>query len=88
MKHKVLRKDVSTNTMLPKVELIRVVKNKNGEIFVDQTQKANGRGVYLRANLEALAIVKKQRLLEKGLKTKIGEEVFLMIEKEIKENWM
>ncbi|WP_338982912.1 RNase P modulator RnpM [Spiroplasma endosymbiont of Othius punctulatus] len=83
----ILRKEVSTNQMLPKVELIRIVKNKSGEIFVDQTGKANGRGVYLKASLDALQVVRKSRLLERSLKTKLPEEVYLAIEKEIKENW-
>ena len=30
-----------------KKELLRIVKNKNGEIFVDKTGKANGRGAYV-----------------------------------------
>ena len=33
---------------LPKKELIRVVRNKEGEVFVDPTGKMNGRGVYLK----------------------------------------
>lgn len=83
----ILRKEVSTNEMLPKVELIRIVKNKAGEIFVDPTGKANGRGVYLKASIDALTKVKKSRQLERSLRTKISEEVYVSIENEIKENW-
>jgi predicted RNA-binding protein YlxR (DUF448 family) len=85
--HVVLRKDVSTNKMLPKKELIRIVKNKTGEIFIDETGKANGRGVYLRANLEALETVKKTNALARGLKTKVPSELYDLIQKEITENW-
>ena len=30
-----------------KKELLRIVKNKDGEIFIDPTGKANGRGAYI-----------------------------------------
>ncbi|QHX35957.1 putative RNA-binding protein [Spiroplasma sp. TIUS-1] len=83
----ILRKEVSTNQMLPKVELIRIVKNKAGEIFIDPTGKANGRGVYLKASFDSLSKVKKTRQLERSLKTKLSEEIYILIENEIKENW-
>ncbi|AHI52738.1 RNase P modulator RnpM [Spiroplasma culicicola] len=86
-KHVVLRKDVSSNKMYPKLELIRIVKNKEGQIFIDQTRKANGRGVYLRPTLESLAKIKKTKALERGLKTKVDESIFAQIEDEIKNNW-
>lgn len=41
------RKCVITNEMKPKKELIRIVRNKEGEVFVDVTGKKNGRGAYL-----------------------------------------
>lgn len=82
-----LRKDVVTNTMHNKKELIRIVKNKQGEIFVDQTNKANGRGVYMKPVLSNIELAKKNKSLERGLKSKIPNEIFDEIEKEIKENW-
>lgn len=38
----------------PKRELIRVVKNKEGEVSVDTTGKAQGRGAYLCASEQCL----------------------------------
>ena len=32
----------------PKKELIRIVKQNDGNIFIDKTGKANGRGAYLK----------------------------------------
>ena len=43
-----LRKCLAKNEQLPKKELIRVVRNKEGEVFVDPTGKMNGRGAYLK----------------------------------------
>ncbi|WP_338969343.1 RNase P modulator RnpM [Spiroplasma endosymbiont of Labia minor] len=82
-----LRKDIASGEMTHKKELIRIVKQNDGTIFIDQTKKANGRGAYLKANLDALAKIKKTNALEKALKTKILDEVYQAIELEIKENW-
>lgn len=40
--------------MLPKEELIRVVRNKEGEVFVDETGKKNGRGAYIKKDREVI----------------------------------
>ena len=44
-----------------KKELIRVVRNKEGQVFVDATGKMNGRGAYLKRSLEAIEIAKKKK---------------------------
>ncbi len=54
MKKVPLRKCVATGEQLPKKELIRVVKNKEGQVFVDPTGKMNGRGAYLKKVLKLL----------------------------------
>ncbi|MDN5709431.1 MAG: YlxR family protein, partial [Planococcus sp. (in: firmicutes)] len=38
-----LRKCVATGEMLPKKDMIRVVRSKEGEVFVDLTGKKSGR---------------------------------------------
>ena len=37
-----------------KSELVRIVKQNDGKIFVDKTGKANGRGAYIWNNVELL----------------------------------
>ena len=56
MKKIPLRKCLATNEQLPKKELIRVVRNKEGQVFVDPTGKMNGRGAYLKKSIEAIEI--------------------------------
>lgn len=85
--HTVLRKDVSSNKMLPKKELIRIVKAKSGEITIDRTGKSDGRGVYIKASLDALEKVKKSNSLSRGLKTKVPDDLYELLKKEIEENW-
>ena len=54
MKKVPLRKCVVTGEQLPKKELIRVVRNKEGEVFIDPTGKMNGRGAYLKLSHEVI----------------------------------
>ena len=41
-----MRKCIISNEMRPKKDMIRVVINKEGEIFADATGKKQGRGAY------------------------------------------
>lgn len=76
-----LRKCVATNEQLSKKELIRVVKNKEGEIMIDPTGKLNGRGAYLKRSLEAIELAKKKRSLNKSLSCEIPEEIYEELKK-------
>ena len=67
-----LRKCLATNEQLPKKELIRVVRNKEGQVFVDATGKMNGRGAYLKRSLEAIEIAKKKKVLHSAYEYRIG----------------
>jgi len=71
-----LRKCVICNERRNKRELIRVVKNKDGEIFVDNTGKANGRGAYICKSEECLKKEEKSNRLAGALKTKIPSSVY------------
>ena len=42
-----MRKCIISNEMHPKKDMIRVVINKEGEIFADATGKKQGRGAYV-----------------------------------------
>ena len=80
MKKVVLRKCVATFEQLEKKELLRVVKNKEGQVFVDLTGRANGRGAYLKKSKEALEIAKKKKSLARALECDIPETVYQEIE--------
>ena len=76
MKKIPLRTCMGCNEKKPKKELVRIVKNKDGEIFIDRTGKADGRGAYICDSLECLEKVIKSKRLEKVLEVKIPEEVY------------
>ena len=84
MKKISLRRCVVTKEQLPKKELLRIVKNKEGKVFPDITGKANGRGAYIKKDINVLTIAKNKKILERALETKISEEVYNEIEKIIK----
>ena len=64
------------NTKKTKRELIRIVKNKNGEISIDKTGKAEGRGAYICDSVECLEKVVKSKKLEKALECKMAETIY------------
>lgn len=70
-------------TMKPKKELIRVVKNKEGEISIDLTGKKPGRGAYICRDIECLQKAFKSKRLDKNLETKLSEEIYLKLKEEI-----
>lgn len=79
-----LRMCVACREMQPKRNLIRIVKNNEGEIFVDKTFKANGRGAYLCANLSCLEKAIKTKALNRAFKCEIDASVFEKIKEDIK----
>ena len=60
-----LRTCVVTKEKLEKKDLIRVVKNNENEVFVDLTGKANGRGAYIKKDIDVLNKARKSKVLDK-----------------------
>ena len=71
-----LRTCVVTHESLPKQELLRIVRNPYGEVLVDETGKLNGRGAYIKKDLEVLEKAKKSKILEKRLECKIEDSFY------------
>lgn len=84
MKKIPLRRCVVTKEQLPKKELLRIVKDKEGNISVDMIGKANGRGAYIKKDLEVLKIAKEKKILDRALESHISDEIYDSIEEIIK----
>ena len=67
MKKVPMRKCIVTGEILEKNQLIRVVRNKEGEVFIDPTGKMNGRGAYLKKDLEVIKKCQKNKTLKVGI---------------------
>ena len=71
-----LRTCVVTKEKLEKKDLLRVVKDNEGNVFVDETGKANGRGAYIKKDISVLEQAKKSKALDRHLETTIDEELY------------
>lgn len=68
-----LRMCLGCREMKPKNELIRIVNN-GGEIFIDATGKANGRGAYICRNVDCYKKAVKGKALNKQFKCEISND--------------
>ncbi len=59
-----------------KKDLIRIVKQSDGNIFIDKTGKANGRGAYICNNVECLEKAIKSKRLDKAFEQKIDSKIY------------
>lgn len=75
-----LRKCVACQEMMPKKELIRVVKTPQDEVFIDLSGKKSGRGAYLCGKLECFKLAKKSKALDRALKHEVGIAVYDQLE--------
>ena len=67
---------IGCNTKKDKKVLIRIVKNKSGQINVDTTGKMDGRGIYICKNEECLNKVIKSKKIEKVFEHEISKELY------------
>ncbi|SFD79876.1 hypothetical protein SAMN05216238_104127 [Lentibacillus persicus] len=75
------RKCVVTNEMKPKKELIRVVRNKEGDVFIDPTGKKNGRGAYLSNDSAVIEKAEKTGVLNRQLETNVDPTIYEELKK-------
>ncbi len=79
-----LRSCIITREKLPKKELIRVVKDKFDNIIIDETGKSNGRGAYLKKDIEIIRKAKKDKVLDKVLGVEIPNNIYEELENMLK----
>lgn len=72
--------------MKDKRELVRIVKNKEGNIFVDLTGKQAGRGAYICRSAECLKKAIKSKRIERTFSSTIQKEIYDRLEEEIMQN--
>ena len=66
-----------------KKQLLRIVMNKDGKIFVDKTGKADGRGAYFCGEKECFDRLVKTKALNRSFKTAVPDEVYESIREEV-----
>ncbi len=77
-----LRQCIACRELKPKKEMLRIVRNNEGKIFIDFSGKAAGRGAYICNDENCVNKLKKQRLINKVFSCEVDEGVYTAIEEE------
>ena len=87
MKHRKipLRKCTGCQEMKNKKELIRIVRNDDGEFSIDTTGKKAGRGAYICPCVECFEKARKSKGLERSFKSAVPAEVYEKLREELEE---
>ena len=80
MKKIPMRSCVVTGEKFEKKDLIRVVRDNTGRVFVDTTGKANGRGAYLKRDIEVINKAKKNKILDRRLEVEVDNSIYEELE--------
>ena len=78
-----MRLCLGCNQAKPKMQLIRIVKNKEGEISVDFTGKKAGRGAYICNDIACLDKLQKNKRLNRAFATEIDETIYESLREEL-----
>lgn len=71
-----MRSCIVTKEKLPKKELIRIVRTPEGNVIIDESGKANGRGAYLKKDLEVITKARKSKILNRVLEVEMPDALF------------
>ncbi|MCM3782918.1 YlxR family protein [Neobacillus mesonae] len=71
-----LRKCVACQEMMPKKQLIRIVKTPEDEVLIDLSGKKSGRGAYLCGKEACFRLAQKNRSLDRALKSQVLPEIY------------
>lgn len=80
-----VRQCLGCQEMMAKKDLIRIVRDNEGNFFVDVTGKMNGRGAYICRKSACLNRAVKNRGLERSFKQNIPDAVYETLGKELME---
>ena len=78
-----MRRCVGCNEHKPKAELLRVVRDPEGNISLDFKGKKSGRGAYLCRDVKCLKKARKSHRIDKDLECTIPDEVYDAMEQEM-----
>lgn len=76
VKKEVLRTCIVSKERGEKKDFFRIVREKSGNVFIDQTLKANGRGCYLKKSFEVIEKAKASAALDRALGLKVDNSIY------------
>jgi predicted RNA-binding protein YlxR (DUF448 family) len=71
-----MRKSVVSGQQIAKKDLLRIAFNKEGEISIDPTGKAHGRGAYIALSNDEAQAAKKKQVFNRAFSAKISDEFY------------
>jgi predicted RNA-binding protein YlxR (DUF448 family) len=80
-----IRTCVACRQPQPKKQLLRVVKTPKGEIKLDSTGRANGRGAYICNSAQCVQAAVKKKLFNRNFKMNIDDSVYTRLLEEYNE---
>jgi uncharacterized protein len=79
-----MRSCVVTKELLPKKELMRIVRTPEGKVIVDESGKANGRGAYLKKDIKVFEEAFSRKVLNRHLEVEVPSELLEELKKLVK----
>ena len=76
MKKIPMRSCVVTLEKCEKKDLIRVVRDNTGKVFIDETGRANGRGAYLKRDKDVINKAKMNKILDRRLEVEVPDSIY------------
>lgn len=76
MKKIPMRSCVVSHEKCEKKDLVRIVRTPSGEVMIDLTGKMNGRGAYIKKDIEIFKKAQKSKILDKILEVPIQNEIY------------
>lgn len=70
------RKCIACREHSDKSEMLRFVKQNGGVVFLDESKKADGRGVWVHDRADCKAKVCKKKLLNSAFKTNVSDDIY------------
>ncbi len=71
-----IRTCIITKEKLPKKDLIRIVRTPEGKFEVDLTGKKNGRGVYLKNDIDVFDKAQKNKIFNKVFECIVDDQIY------------
>ncbi len=77
MKKPIIRTCIITKEKLEKKDLFRIIRTKDGKVLIDDTYKQNGRGAYLKKDIDVINKAQKTKALNRALEIEVDDSIYL-----------
>ena len=86
MKSEVTRMCFICRNTYNKKDMLRLVKTASGEILIDRTGKASGRGAYICSDPKCIEQIKRQKVLNRAFKCEFPVSIYTKLCEELIDN--